>query len=76
MDNIIIVAIAKVTGTLLSWLDAANLRNRVYQYKAENELLILALQDIKRIDKTGLCGKIAADRLERIGVSEMSDKLL
>lgn len=35
---------------LVSWLDAANLRNRVYSQQARIESLELALEDIDRIN--------------------------
>ena len=47
-----------------SWLDASNLRNRVYQLEQENELMRIALEDIQRMDTEGRIGWIAQETLE------------
>ena len=41
--------IARLVSAMGSWLDASNLRNRVYQLQQENELLRTALDDIRRV---------------------------
>jgi hypothetical protein len=41
--------IAKVLTTVMSWLDAGNLRNRVYKQAEEAEILMTALEDIERM---------------------------
>ena len=40
--------VAKLLSAIGSWLDASNLRNRVYQLQNENELMRIALEDIQR----------------------------
>lgn len=42
--------VARFIIMLVSWLDAANLRNRVYSQQARIESLELALEDIDRIN--------------------------
>jgi hypothetical protein len=42
--------IPKLISCLLSWLDAANLRNRVYEQEEQLELYRVALDDIERIN--------------------------
>jgi hypothetical protein len=41
--------IAKVLTTVMSWLDAGNLRNRVYKMAEEAEIMHTALEDIERM---------------------------
>lgn len=43
--------IAKVLTTVMSWLDAGNLRNRVYKQAEEAEILMTALEDIERMSQ-------------------------
>ena len=40
---------AKVLTTVLSWVDAGNLRNRVYKMAEEAEIMMTALEDIERM---------------------------
>lgn len=57
--------IARLISAIGSWLDASNLRNRVYQLQQENELLRVALDDIQRMDPEGRLGWYAKQALER-----------
>ena len=41
--------IAKVLTTVMSWLDAGNLRNKVYKQAEEAEIMMTALEDIARM---------------------------
>ena len=41
--------IAKVLTTVMSWLDAGNLRNKVYKQAEEAEIMMTALEDIERM---------------------------
>lgn len=43
------IIIAKVLTTVMSWIDAGNLRNRVYQQAEEAEIMMTALEDIERM---------------------------
>jgi hypothetical protein len=40
---------AKVLTTVMSWLDAGNLRNKVFQQAEEAEIMMTALEDIERM---------------------------
>jgi hypothetical protein len=40
---------AKVLTTVMSWVDAGNLRNKVYQQAEEAEIMMTALEDIERM---------------------------
>ena len=42
--------LAKLVSMLMSWLDAANLRNRVYTQQQRIEQLELAIEDIERVN--------------------------
>ena len=57
--------IARLISAIGSWLDASNLRNRVYRLQQENELLRVALDDIQRMDPEGRLGWYAKQALER-----------
>ena len=41
--------VAKIFTTVASWLDAGNLRNRVYKMAEEAEIMMTALEDIERM---------------------------
>ena len=41
--------IGRLASAILSWLDASNLRNRLYEQKNRIEILEIALEDIQRI---------------------------
>ncbi len=57
--------IARLISAIGSWLDASNLRNRVYRLQEENELLRVALDDIQRMDPEGRLGWYAREALQR-----------
>ena len=48
--------IARFIGAIGSWIDASNLRNRMYKLKEENEVMRTALEDIQRMDSEGRMG--------------------
>ena len=58
--------VAKLLSAIGSWLDAGNLRNRVYQLQNENELMRIALEDIQRMDAEGRIGWIAQETLHNV----------
>lgn len=51
--------LAKLISMVLSWLDAGNLRNKVYKQAEEAEIMMTALEDIARMDKDGKMGSYA-----------------
>jgi hypothetical protein len=57
--------IAKFISMLMSWLDASNLRNKVYKLQEENEIMRTALEDIQRMDAEGRVGWYAKSVLDR-----------
>lgn len=58
--------IAKLVSMIMSWLDAGNLRNRVYYLEEKNELMRVALEDIQRMDPEGKLGWYAKSVLDRV----------
>jgi len=58
--------LARLLSAIGSWLDASNLRNRVYKLEQENELMRVALEDIQRMDAEGRIGWIAQETLENV----------
>jgi len=48
--------IARLISAVGSWIDASNLRNRMYKLKEENEVMRTALEDIQRMDSEGRMG--------------------
>ncbi len=57
--------IARLISAVGSWLDASNLRNRVYALEQQNELLRVALDDIARMDPEGRLGWYAQQAIAR-----------
>ena len=57
---------ARLISAIGSWLDAGNLRNRVYALKDENEVLKTALEDIQRMDPEGRLGWHAKKTLDQV----------
>lgn len=58
--------IARAVSMIASWLDAGNLRNDVYRLKEENEIMRVALDDIRRMDVEGRMGWHAKKTLDRL----------
>jgi hypothetical protein len=58
--------IAKFISMIASWLDASNLRNRVYKLQEENEIMKTALEDIQRMDAEGRMGWHAKRTIDQI----------
>lgn len=58
--------IARFISALGSWLDASNLRNRVYKLEQEKEIMYTALEDVRRMDPEGRIGWYAKSVLDNI----------
>ena len=58
--------IAKILTTVMSWLDAGNLRNRVYKMAEEAEIMHTGLEDIVRMDPHGPIGNYAQQVLDLV----------
>ena len=48
--------IARLVSAIGSWIDASNLRNKVYKLQEENEIMRVGLEDIQRMDAEGRMG--------------------
>ena len=60
------VFVARLLSAIGSWLDASNLRNRVYKLEQENEVMRVALEDIQRMDSEGRIGWVAKKTLDHV----------
>jgi hypothetical protein len=58
--------VARAVSMILSWLQAGNLRNKMYALQEENEILRTALEDIQRMDPEGRMGWYARQTLDRL----------
>jgi len=58
--------IARFISAVASWLDASNLRNRVYRLEEQNEIMRIGLEDIQRMDAEGRMGWYAKSVLDNI----------
>ena len=58
--------IARFISMLMSWMQAGNLRNQMYQLKEENEIMRIGLEDIQRMDAEGRMGWHAKRVLDNI----------
>jgi hypothetical protein len=58
--------VARFISAVASWLDASNLRNRVYALQQEAEIMETALDDIRRMDPEGHMGWVADNCLNTI----------
>jgi hypothetical protein len=45
------VIIGKILTTVMSWVDAGNLRNRCFKMAEESEIMMTALEDIERMSR-------------------------
>jgi hypothetical protein len=51
---------------IMSWLDAGDLRNQVYQLQDRLEMARVAMEDIQRMDDVGLMKNLAQRTLEKL----------
>ena len=58
--------VAKIFTTVASWLDAGNLRNRVYKMAEEAEIMMTALEDIERMSKEDNIKQYARKAIETV----------
>jgi hypothetical protein len=57
---------AKLFTTIASWIDAGNLRNRVFKMAEEAEIMMTALEDIARMDRDNKMGKYAQRAIDLV----------
>lgn len=58
--------IARLISAIGSWIDASNLRNRVFKLAEENEIMMTALEDIARMDRGGRMGRYAQQTIDQV----------
>ena len=58
--------VARAVSAIGSWIEASNLRNRVYKLAEENEIMMTALEDIARMDHGGPMGKYAQKAINQV----------
>jgi len=58
--------IAKILTTVMSWIDAGNLRNKVYQQAEEAEIMMTALEDIERMSREDNIKRYARRAIESV----------
>ena len=56
----------KFVSMLMSWMQAGNLRNRMYILQEQNELMRTGLEDIQRMDAEGRMGWYAKSVLDNV----------
>ena len=57
---------AKVLTTVMSWIDAGNLRNKVYKQAEEAEIMMTALEDIERMSKEANIKRYARNAIDTV----------
>jgi hypothetical protein len=62
--------LARLVSMLLSWLQAGNLRTRMYILEDKIEIMRTALEDIQRMDPEGRLGWYAKQTLDKIEGTE------
>jgi hypothetical protein len=60
------IIIGKILTTVMSWLDASNLRNKMFQQAEEAEIMMTALEDIERMDKGGKISQYARKAIDTV----------
>jgi hypothetical protein len=58
--------IARLVSAIGSWLDASNLRNKVYKMAEEAEIMMTALEDIERMSKEENIKRYARKAMETV----------
>ena len=58
--------VGKFVSMLMSWMQAGNLRNRMYILQEQNELMRTGLEDIQRMDSEGRMGWYAKSVLDNV----------
>ena len=58
--------VARLVSAVGSWIDASNLRNRVFKLAEENEIMMTALEDIARMDHGGRMGSYAQRAINQV----------
>jgi hypothetical protein len=57
---------ARLFTTIASWIDAGNLRNRMYKMAEEAEIMMTALEDIERMSQEDNIKRYARTAIETV----------
>ena len=60
------VIVGKILTTVMSWLDAGNLRNRCFKMAEESEIMMTALEDIERMSQEANIKRYARSAIETV----------
>jgi hypothetical protein len=60
------IIIGKLLTTVMSWADAGNLRNKMFQQAEEAEIMMTALEDIERMSKEEHIKKYAQKAIDTV----------
>ena len=60
------IIIGKILTTVMSWLDAGNLRNKMYKQAEEAEIMMTALEDIERMSKEENIKRYARNAIDTV----------
>ena len=58
--------VAKIFTTVASWIDAGNLRNKVFKMAEEAEIMMTALEDIERMSTEAKIKQYAHKAIETV----------
>lgn len=58
--------VSKIFTTVASWIDAGNLRNRMFKMAEEAEIMMTALEDIERMSSEAKIKKYARNAIETV----------
>lgn len=58
--------VARLVSAIGSWIDASNLRNRVYRMAEESEIMMTALEDIERMSREDNIKRYARKAIETV----------
>jgi hypothetical protein len=58
--------IGKILTTVMSWLDAGNLRNKMFKQAEEAEIMMTALEDIERMSQEANIKRYARSAIETV----------
>jgi hypothetical protein len=60
------IIVGKLLTTVMSWVDAGNLRNRCFKMAEESEIMMTALEDIERMDRGGKISQYARKAINTV----------
>ena len=60
------IIIGKILTTVMSWLDAGNLRNKMFKQAEEAEIMMTALEDIERMSQEANIKRYARSAIETV----------